>query len=503
MDNNKTLSRSHDSSSGSVSGQRIAKNTLILITLRVVIPLVAVALMLVLSRKLGAEGVGRYTLAFSFLYLLNTIGPLGLYPVITREGAQNPDILEKILSNAFTLGTITSLTLTVTMISLGSLLGYDDETRLALSVLSIAILPYTIGNFLEGACVALERTEYIAAATIAEYVLKVGAGIALLYMGYGLQAVLIMAVLGRTLGCLVSATYLRRAGIRARWAWDREMMRKLSGLAPTFVLIAIFATLYWRIDILMLSKLQPMEDVGYYGAAWRLLEFAMVIPTSLCLALYPQIAALISAENCEELARLGETAMRYLFALTLPLAVAISFLGGPVLALLFGESFRNAAITLGVLIWTLVPYSLVRYHAYILVGANRQRIDLLLNILMSAVNIGLNLLLIPRFSHLGAALATFAAICVYATIQYFYVHTYLPGHAAKITIPPIVLIGSAVMGLAIWTLVESSLILTLIIAPVVYFGILLAGRFFSPGELAVVGLDRVLGKTGLPAWLRK
>src|SRR5262249_32744939 len=149
---------------------------------------------------------------------------------------------------------------------------------------------------------------------------------------------------GYVVSCVVSAYFLFRIGVRVYWDWDRVVMRELLAAAPTFLFISIFATLYWRIDVFMLSALRSVEDVGYYGAAWRLLELAMIVPQSFCLALYPQMAS--AGGEPHTLAWLGRTAVRYLLAASLPLAVGATMFGGWIMTLLYGEAFRVAADTL-------------------------------------------------------------------------------------------------------------------------------------------------------------
>jgi O-antigen/teichoic acid export membrane protein len=261
-------------------------------------------------------------------------------------------------------------------------------------------------------------------------------------------------------------------------------------LAPTFLFIGIFATLYWRIDIFMLSKLQPVEDVGFYGAAWRILELAMVVPQSLCLSLYPQISS-SALNNLDQLNRIGRGATRYLLALSLPAAIGITLLAGPLLELLYGAKFSAASDTLSILILTLIPYGFVRYHAYVLVGANHQRIDLTLNIVMSIINIMLNMALIPVYGHLGAAIATFISICLYGLLQYAYLAKKLPGRAAPINLPPVVLGACAMMALCIWLLRDFNLLAIIVIAVLVYGGCLLAWGFFSETELKLLGAHRL------------
>ena len=142
------------------SNLKVAKNTIVLVALRVLMPALAVGLVLMLSRYLGAEGLGRYTLAFSFLYLFNAVAPLGLGAIITRDGARDHAKLETILSNSMTLGTMAAVVMMGIMAGVAYLFDYDRGTRDAIVILSLALLPYTIGMFQDSAFITLERIDY-------------------------------------------------------------------------------------------------------------------------------------------------------------------------------------------------------------------------------------------------------------------------------------------------------------------------------------------------------
>lgn len=483
-------------------GKKVAKNTVILIILRAGVPLLSVLLMLVLARKLGAEGVGRYALAYSLLELFNTIGPLGLYSVITREGSRDRPALEKILSNAMTMGLVVSVILTAIMFVTGKLLGYDNQTQQVLTILGLAILPCTLGYFLEGASVAIEKMNYIAYSTLLEYALKVGVGVSVLLAGYGLEAVMAVAVVGRIASVLLNTVLLRRGNVRVGFSYDPDMITKLIKLCSTFLLIGIFATLYWRIDILMLSRMRPIEDVGMYGAAYRLFNFALMVPASLALALYPQMTRLM-LRNQDQLVRLGRIALRYLFALTFPIAVALTIMGKDALILLFGKEFQSASGTVAVLAWALVPYGVVRYNAYLLFSADRQRIDLIINIVMSLLNVGLNFILIPLYGHLGAAVATLCSIIIYALFQGLYIRRQLPGVVPKLSVPVSVVFGSAVLAVVVWLGMKIGIIFVLCLSAPAYLSSLVLAGFFSKSEITLLKLDRLAERSGFMRFIRQ
>ena len=484
----------NDNENNKNNSPRIAiKNIALLIIMRVVMPLLSITLILAISRIMGAEGLGRYTLAYSFLLVFNSIGPLGLNAVITREGARNHAALSSTLSHAMTACVSTACVLTIVMLALAVTLDYDRDTTSALITLSLAVIPCTIGVLLDGAAMAIERVDQIAKGVIVEYIFKLGAGLSLLFLGYGLEAVLFMAVIGKSLACLVQSTLLGRADVNVGWSKDSHEIRKLLELVPTFLGISIFSTLYWRIDVFMLSQLKPVEDVGYYGSAYRILELAMILPQSLCLSLYPRIAV-AAQNNLSTLKMIGKYALRYLTVISLPLAVCTALLAKPVLTMLYGKPFYVAATTLVVLIFTLVPYSLVRYHAYVLVSANRQHIDLKLNILMSVINVILNLILIPRYSYFGAAIATFLAISIYATLQYVYLRRYLFDHIAGIPLNPPILIVTVLTAGCVWLLQEQPMAISITAGCLVYVGSLLSSGFFSSEELRLLGVEDVISK---------
>lgn len=97
------------------ANQRALKNAGILVALRFLLPLLSFALIVVLSRTLGAEGLGRYSLVFSFLTIFSAVSALGLGTVISREGAGDSQRLSTVVPTALLLGGVTAVCLTSTL----------------------------------------------------------------------------------------------------------------------------------------------------------------------------------------------------------------------------------------------------------------------------------------------------------------------------------------------------------------------------------------------------
>ncbi len=391
--------------------RRIVSNAAVLAALKIGAPLCSWLLVVAVSRRLGVPALGQYSLAYTWLAVLSLLGPLGLPALLTRETARNRAVLGPLLATAAALGGAVSIVLTAVMATAGARLGYDAATLHAVIILSLALLPATLQAYCEAAFLALQQTAPIAWATAADSLLKVGLGIVWLRAGYGLEGVLVAAVLGRAAAGVVSLAWLHRAGVLEGFRPDRVLAQKLASEAPVFALSGLCATLYWRVDVLLLTHFQGLAAVGLYTAAYRVLDLAVLLPQSLCQAAYPELAV-----RRDHRLPAGST-LAWLLSLTAPAAALVAVAAGPVMRLLYGKGFEAAGPLLAVLIWTAVPYTWNRYYACVLVASGRQRTDLAINAGLLAINLALNLALIPRLGGRGAALVTLATALLYAGAQ--------------------------------------------------------------------------------------
>ncbi len=381
---------------------RVLANTAILAAVRVAAPALSLVVVLAVSRRLGAEGLGRYSLAYAFLGLFGLLAAAGLPALLTREGARRPDELGRLLAGAVALSGGVSAVLTLAMLILAS--GYDPATRQALSILSLALAPMAFCACGEAAFLALERTVPMAVVCLVEQLVKAGLGVAMLWVGSGLNGVLAAAVLGKALAGVVAAGWLGRLGVRME---RPESLRALAAETPVFAGSAVCATLYWRVDVFLLSWLRGIGEVGRYTAAYRVLDAAILLPQSWCQAWYPRLATGAAPDGQH----------RWLLALTALPALAIALGARQAVTLLYGPGLEGAGPVLAVLIWTAVPYAWNRYQAYRLVAADRQTTDLAVNLVLLAVNVALNLALIPGHGAMGAAVVTLATAVGYGAVQ--------------------------------------------------------------------------------------
>ena len=163
--------------------------------------------------------------------------------------------------------------------------------------------------------------------------------------------------------------------------------------------------LNYNFDSVLLGFLTTARTVGLYNAAYKPVTIALALPLTYFVGLFPALSR-THAESREEFRGLVERSLRLAGLMAAPLAAGGTLLAAPVIALLFGASYAESASVLPILIWSAVFVILRGSYRHALTAAGHQALDLRCAMVSTGLNVGLNLLLIPRYGMMGAASAT-------------------------------------------------------------------------------------------------
>jgi O-antigen/teichoic acid export membrane protein len=377
--------------------RRIALNTAAPIAARVV----DAAFALVYLRLLGRTDLGAYTFLVVFTTYLDTLIDFGLNALIAREVARGT------VAARLAFRTVSALRLGLWLIGLPlvvlvygpgrELANLTREAALAGWIFYLALLPTVIAKSASGILWAAERLEFTAAVSVLSTALRVGLGAIVLFGGFGLIGLAAVSAVNN----LVSATVLFALQTRTRLpetthgsvAWLREGW-------PLFV-NQLLQGLFFKIDALLLPGLGGLAAAGAYGAAYRVSEGAGIISSSFTLALFPRLSR---TSNLADAYRLG---LRTLLQIALPLTAGIAVLSAPIVAVVGGQQYLpDSATALAILICYL-PLSYVNgLTQYVLIAAGRQRLLTVAFVAVFIFNVATNVVLIPRYTFVGAAVVT-------------------------------------------------------------------------------------------------
>jgi len=395
------------------------RNTILLVAFEVANPLLSLLLVGTMARRLGPDGTGAYNLLLNFFFVAHSFTSLGLNSLITRQVSRDRDAARRYLCSSASVGILVAVLMAGVVVLAVHLAGYGSEVELGGWLVALSLLPSIVILYSEAIFIAFEKVQYIVYMAMLENAGKVAIGLWLLHEGYGVVSLIASFAALRFLTLGVNLLIFRRQIAPLAWTYDTRVAWELVRSIPVFGTIFVVATLYWRADVFMLSKMATLTAVGYYTTGYRLFAIAQVVPKSFNTSIYPVFSKLFH-QSPESFQKASSLSIRYVLVVLLPMAAGIYGLADPLVRMLFGRDFAPAAAVLKIVIWTLVPYGIVRVLASGLFASNRQVIDLKVNLMGLATNLLLNLALIPRFGMLGCAWATTISIWLFLGFQCFF-----------------------------------------------------------------------------------
>jgi len=475
---------------------RVLKNTSALLLNQAILVVSSFAITIPLARLWGAELFGRYAFAVAFPGLFTFAFDWGLNQLLTREVARNRDSVAKYLNNALGLTLVFSLVTMALLILSINLLDYPSETVLAVYLSGLwTLLGVLASLFIRGTFYAFQKMEYETAPLLAERLLAVGLGLAVVIARRGLIALMLVLVASRVVklgACIVIYTRrIARPGIEFDWSFWRNLTRS----ALPFGLTLAFGLVYAKVDITLLSLLTGNEsEIGYYRAALAATMYFPVMGLALTNSLFPVMSGLYLSGR-ESFVHNYRRSVGLLFAVGLPIALGLFLLGDRFVDLVYGQQFTPSVISLRILSLSVLMKFIHTTLAMVLTASNRQGLRTAIIACAALANVVLNCLLIPWRGAVGASVAAVLTDCLLLATCYFFVSRQLGGVSLWATLARPTL-SAVAMGAVILLLRRTSLLLLIPSAAAIYGAVL-----FALGGLPRDELVRL--KAMLPVRLRR
>ncbi len=398
----------------------LLKNFSFLTISNLLMPIASMALVVAISRLGGVEMLGEYSYLLTFFFIGQTCATAGLQIIVTRDVAREPAAAGAYFAAACWIGVLATTVLSLVLLPAFMWAVPATATRVGLVLTAAAIFPTVVITFGESVLLAFERAADFVVIELVEVAVRAVVATALVLLGYGIVviATVILACRLGTAAAIVAS--VRRRGAAISFRIDRERFRQLAQEVPIVGAIPIVNAFYWRSDTLLLTSLRGLADVGFYGAATRILDVTRSMPQAYARALYPLLSRL-HHQDPDEFLRLCQQSLTWVLAGTVPLSLVISGLADQIITLLYGAQLAPAADGLRVLAWVIVPYSLANTLAQILCASRNQAADLKVNLIATSASVAMNLVLIPRLGFVGTSIAALLTVSLHVSLQYWFV----------------------------------------------------------------------------------
>jgi O-antigen/teichoic acid export membrane protein len=394
------------------------------------------AYQVVVARALGTAGFGLYVLALVVSSFLAEASDLGLDYGVLRfgaiaRGAGDPGRLRAVirrgLLGAFAAGSLASGLLIAAAAPIARV--FDKPGMIPLLIPLALAIPFT--GTTEVARSAMRGMGRAAPSVVSDSLitpgLRLGTVLVALHVAadprqvavaYAVTEVIaLLATLGMLLRLLSREGRPGRAGTRAgapglfRYSLPMSLNRLI---------------LYTnnQTEVLVLGLLRPAGPVGVFGVARRLSMLVGSLTASISVLFNPMVADLHHHRHHAELDRLFKTATRWLFTLGFPLClIEIAFPRD--LLHVFGEGFSSGATALAILALGQLVNIGTGTVAGLLAMVGRARMSVLNSAFFLSLSLVLDLLLIPPWGILGAAIANATALAAVNVLRVVQVHRVL------------------------------------------------------------------------------
>lgn len=386
------------------------------------------ALAVLIARSVPASEAGRFFTATSVFLLLETVGKLGadtgLVYFIARWRALRLEErivagLRAALAPAVVFGTLIAIVLFVLAPWIAHELGDPRGNSVGLLRLLAALLPVTIAYDI---CLGGTRgfgtmRPSVLVEKLARPIAQLGLVLAVLALGWSGGIGVGWAV--PYLGALVAGGYflrsvLRSSSIRDRSAgprWPRPVVREFWRFSLPRAAAGIAQLGLQRLDIILVASMRGAREAAIYTAATRFLVVGQFVTQALNTLLQPHLSGAVATGAMARTRELYRVSTTWLVLISWPLFGLVATLS-PLYVRLFGADYRSGAIVVVVLSAAMFVANAVGLVDTVIIMAGRTTWNLATTLLALVVNVGVDLVLIPRQGLLGAAIGWALSILV-------------------------------------------------------------------------------------------
>jgi O-antigen/teichoic acid export membrane protein len=311
-------------------------------------------------------------------------------------------------------------------------------------------------------------------------------GTFVLVKGFSFYGLIVATYIGVPIAAIIGATQIKRLGLATlRFQITPKSWLPLLKYSLPFAIITFTIVAAKDLDTVLLSLWRTPEEVGWYKAAYNLIFKLLFIRSALLSTLTPQMSRYYGISK-NRVAKTFNSSFKILWAFSFPVAVGTTLLAEPLIIWLYTDEYAKSVLVLAILIWALPFLNLSSLCGSVTTATDKERKAVRVYTIAALLNLLTNLIAIPIWGYIGAAVSTVLTEIVTLVIFYSILHHEFPLTDLKNTLwKP--LIAGLIMGGAILLVQPRPLFITIAIGIVVYAASLIALKPFNHTELDVMG----------------
>ena len=420
---------------------------------------------LLIARYLGVSEFGTLSFVISFTVLIGMGTDIGMTTYTTRELSQDHSKTKKFINNLIIYKILLSIVLCAFTVLIVYLLGYSNLVVELTLIMFIEASFVTMFNFVNGVFQAYETLKTPSIGVILYSLSLLILIFIITILDWGIIAVAIAYTLAYLFGLLyVSYKLIKEFGL-PKFEIDLSFWREATIKSLPFGLSLFF--LYFTIDVVMITWLAGDYATGLYNSAYKVISVFTAFYVIYQYVIFPLMSKLYT-EDTNMLKISFEQSFKYSLLILLPIIVGVYFYSPYIINLIYTSEFALASVPMQILIWTVV-FLFINGVATSLLNSIGKEFDVTKIYIIAAIfNIAVNYFLIPKYTYIGASIATvLSEILILGLMMYSISKTeYKPDISLLKTVIKLVICG-IILAIALY-LIDVSLWLAIPIGLIVY-----------------------------------
>jgi len=393
--------------------KKIASNTIYQIIGKIFSLSITILTTLIVTRFYGREGYGAFSLMQNWPALFFIIVDFGINAIATRELSKDFSKANTIIGNIFLIRVVLSL-IFIVLLTVGLVFfPYSADLIFGIRLGLIVILTQSLFTTANIIFQVKLRYDYSTIGYIVGYIFILGLVLIFSLLKLSISWVNFTYVVGGFVTFLLNIKFLHKLDVHPDLTFDYKICKELFIESLPLGIMFVFSQINFRSDSILLSVLplpvkyglNNTETVAVYSLPYKIFDVALVVPTFFMNSVYPVLVQHMQIGK-EKIKNTFFRSMKFLIFSGIYAGI-LGFIFSPLaINFLGGSEFEQSILVLQILVSGLVIYYLTQPLAWLIVTLGKQKYLPYIYFVSTLINVGLNLLFIPKYSFYASAVIT-------------------------------------------------------------------------------------------------
>jgi O-antigen/teichoic acid export membrane protein len=382
---------------------RILKNFLSLSAAEVVRKGLAFFTYAILARVLNPAGFGDFNWAMTFVMYFLLFVDMGFNLIGIREVARDHSIIKKYVNHIITIRSIISILCFAIMVMIAVVIDRPMDVKIMVIISGINLFANAL--LLDWVFQGIEKMEILAVRQIIVGALNLVGVVIFVNSADDKIAAMLVFMLSLLINSIWLLGYYIKTFGMVKFSYNKELWKKIFEAAIPMGVSNLFIMVITGTSIMLLGFMSTSDETGYFAAAHKVFMISLLPLTIIQGTMFPIISRAKTLEARQSLLNKYTTLVYFVGAI---ICFSIMAYSDHVIAIIYGPKYDSAPIILQILMINSLLIHFNNSYSAPLIAWNHEKEVLKVTIVGAAINVMMNLYLIPIYGAYGSAWANFA-----------------------------------------------------------------------------------------------